>query len=337
MNTDPSSLSAIEATVTAPVNIAVIKYWGKRDEHLILPTNSSLSATLSQDVLHSKTSVRADLNLPEKEDWLWLNGKRENVKDSKRLSNVVTTLRNLRAQLEQQQPQLPRICTWPLRIVSENNFPTAAGLASSASGFAALVCGLAAVYDLYHGGQDDQATLSMLSKLARLGSGSACRSLFGGFVAWDMGKEENGTDSQAIPVASETYWPEMESLILVVHDGKKGISSTSGMQTTVQTSSLSRQRFDQIVPERMSQMKEAILNRNFDQFAELTMKDSNQFHAICLDTFPPIFYLNDTSRAIIQLITDFNSTPLQGWPGKYKAAYTYVLFYLMDRGLFMML
>ncbi|ORZ31072.1 Diphosphomevalonate decarboxylase [Catenaria anguillulae PL171] len=313
--TDPSTLTAIEATATAPVNIAVIKYWGKRDQSLILPTNSSLSLTLSQDILHSKTSAFAAASVSG-EDTLWLNGTPELVSSSTRLRKVIAALRDLRRAKEAANAALPKISQWTLRIVSENNFPTAAGLASSASGFAALVAVVAHLYDV---AQDT----AVLSSLARLGSGSACRSLYGGFVAWEMGCKPDGSDSVAVQVAPESHWPEIEALVLVVHDGKKGISSTSGMQTTVDTSPLAAHRFAHVVPERMEAMKRAIHTKDFDSFAELTMRDSNQFHAVCLDTFPPIFYLNDVSRAIIQLITDYNATPCPGYSGKFKVAYTY--------------
>ncbi|KAJ3362211.1 diphosphomevalonate decarboxylase [Allomyces arbusculus] len=317
------SAAAYEATVTAPVNIAVIKYWGKRDESLILPTNSSLSATLSQDILHSKTTARADPSFTGA-DTLWLNGVPEPMSASKRLANVVTALRAKRAALEASDSSLPKMSKWIVHVVSENNFPTAAGLASSASGFAALVFALANLYQLPEAKDGESgAGRSTLSALARLGSGSACRSLFGGFVAWEMGAHADGRDSVAVPVAPATHWTDLEALVLVVHDGRKGVSSTSGMQTTVKTSALAQERFKSVVPQRMFEMKQAILRKDFDKFAETTMMDSNQFHAICLDTFPPIFYLNDVSRAIIQLVTDFNATPLEGYTGKYKVAYTY--------------
>lgn len=160
-----------------------------------------------------------------------------------------------------------------------------------------------------------------LSKIARQGSGSACRSLFGGFVNWQMGTKEDGSDSQALQIATCDHWPEFEALICIVSDAKKGTSSTEGMQSTVKTSTLIQHRINHVVPERMKLMTNAILRKDFNKFAELTMKDSNQFHACCLDTFPPIFYLNDISRAIIRVITEYNNAT--GKPGEYKAAYTF--------------
>ncbi|KAI8384337.1 diphosphomevalonate decarboxylase [Radiomyces spectabilis] len=301
-------------TCTAPVNIAVIKYWGKRDTQLILPTNDSLSVTLSQDILHSKTTISAAKEFEK--DRLWLNGKEEDITKNKRMHNCFRETRALRKQMEDDaaakgQPLEP-LSTYHVHVCSENNFPTAAGLASSASGLAALVYTLSQLFEL-------TISVSDLSRIARQGSGSACRSLFGGFVAWEMGDKDDGSDSRAVQIAPETHWPELEALICVVSDAKKGTSSTEGMQHTIQTSPLMKERV-KIVPERMQAMKDAILSKDFQSFAELTMRDSNQFHAVCLDTYPPIFYLNDTSRAIIRLIHEYNSSSPDG---KLKAAYTY--------------
>lgn len=202
-----------------------------------------------------------------------------------------------------------------MHICSHNNFPTAAGLASSASGFAALVASLAALYKL-------PASPSALSLIARQGSGSACRSLFGGFVAWEMGAKSDGSDSLAIEIAPQAHWPEMQALICVVSDDKKGTSSTSGMQRTVETSLLLQHRIKEVVPARMQAITEAIKARDFDSFAKITMADSNQFHAVALDTEPPIFYMNDVSRAIIALIVEYNRASVAAG-GKLKAAYTF--------------
>ncbi|KAG0175513.1 diphosphomevalonate decarboxylase [Apophysomyces sp. BC1034] len=301
-------------TCTAPVNIAVVKYWGKRDTELILPTNDSLSVTLSQDILHSKTTISASEKYES--DRLWLNGKEEDITKNKRMHNCFRETRAIRKQMESEaaaagKPIEP-LSSYHVHVCSENNFPTAAGLASSASGLAALVYTLAQLFKL-------TISTSELSRIARQGSGSACRSLFGGFVAWEMGEKADGSDSMAVQVAPETHWPELEALVCVVSDAKKGTSSTEGMQHTVQTSPLMAQRLKG-VPATMEAMKKAILDKDFQSFAELTMRDSNQFHAVCLDTYPPIFYQNDTSRGIMRLVHEYNkSSP----DGKLKAAYTY--------------
>lgn len=285
------------ASTTAPVNIATLKYWGKRDKDLNLPTNSSISVTLAQDDLRTLTSVATGAELTE--DKFWLNGKEESLA-SERTQHCLQDLRTLRKQLEDADGTAPKMSQWKLHIVSENNFPTAAGLASSAAGFAALVVAIAKLYQLP---QD----YSEISKIARKGSGSACRSLFGGYVAWEMGQLEDGSDSKAIEVAPLEHWANMKAAVLVVSDIKKDTPSTSGMQLTVKTSDLFQERIKNVVPQRFEEMKESIRNKDFATFADLTMKDSNSFHSTCLDSFPPIFYMNDTSRKIIRLVHSINA------------------------------
>ncbi|KAF9217313.1 diphosphomevalonate decarboxylase [Podila verticillata] len=227
-----------EATCTAPVNIAVVKYWGKRDTSLILPTNSSLSVTLSQDQLHSKTTIRASADFTS--DRLWLNGIEESITSNKRLVACLRETRALRTKIEAEDASAPKLAHLNIHICSENNFPTAAGLASSASGYACLVYTLSKLFQLPLDASD-------LSIVARQGSGSACRSLFGGFVAWEMGERADGSDSKAVQIAPETHWPDLQALICVVSDEKKGTSSTEGMQLTVKTSPLLQERIKNVV------------------------------------------------------------------------------------------
>ncbi|KAL1305569.1 hypothetical protein AAFC00_007175 [Neodothiora populina] len=309
------------ASTFAPVNIAVIKYWGKRDAKLNLPTNSSLSVTLSQDDLRTHTT--ASCSPAYQSDSLLLNGASQDISGA-RTQACLRELRSLRKTLEDSDSSLSPLSTYPLEIVSQNNFPTAAGLASSAAGFAALVRAIANLYQL-------KSTPTELSRIARQGSGSACRSLFGGYVAWEMGKEEDGSDSVAYEVAPASHWPEMRAIILVASAEKKDVSSTSGMQATVKTSTLFNERITNTVPKRMEEMKKAIAERDFASFAALTTKDSNSFHATCLDTDPPIFYMNDTSRAAIAMVEAINANA-----GKTIAAYTFdagpnaVVYYLAE-------
>ncbi|KAJ2926632.1 hypothetical protein H1R20_g10462, partial [Candolleomyces eurysporus] len=310
-------MALYQATASAPVNIAVIKYWGKRDTKLILPTNSSLSVTLDQDHLRSTTTSRADPSFTK--DTLWLNGKEDEIKAGGRLETCIREMKRLRKEIiEDKDASAPKLSQYKVHIASYNNFPTAAGLASSASGFAALVSSLAQLYSLV----PPVVSPSTLSLIARQGSGSACRSLYGGFVAWEQGELADGSDSLAIEVAPQSHWPEMHALICVVSDTKKGTSSTSGMQRTVETSTLLQHRIKDVVPARMAAISTAIKNRDFDTFARITMADSNSFHAVCLDTEPPIFYMNDVSRSIISVIVEYNRLSVEKGEG-YKAAYTY--------------
>jgi diphosphomevalonate decarboxylase len=297
------------------------RYWGKRDPKLNLPTNSSLSVTLSQSDLRTHTT--ASCSPSYNSDSLLLNGGSQDISGA-RTQACFRELRSLRAALEAAEPYLPKLSSLPLKIVSENNFPTAAGLASSAAGFAALVRAIANLYEL-------PASPTELSRIARQGSGSACRSLFGGYVAWEMGSATDGSDSLAVEVAPASHWPNMRAVILVASAKEKDVSSTSGMQQTVATSELFKQRAEVVVPQRMEAMKKAVQAKDFAAFAELTMRDSNGFHATCLDTFPPIFYLNDTSRAAVRAVENINAKA-----GKAVAAYTFdagpnaVVYYLEE-------
>lgn len=283
-------------TCTAPVNIAVIKYWGKRDETRILPINDSLSVTLSSAQMHAKTSLTASPSFTK--DRIWLNGQEE-AAEGGRLASCLLTVREAadqeRTGQEKGEDQVPT--SWKLHICSENNFPTAAGLASSAAGYACLVAALARLYQL----KGD------ISALARRGSGSACRSVYGGFVRWHMGNREDGTDSVASQVKPASHWPGMRVIICVASDSAKKTPSSVGMRNSVKTSELLKYRAEYCVTVRTDTILKAIDERDFQTFAEVTMKDSNQFHAICQDTYPPCVYLNTTSHQVSHLVHQLNT------------------------------
>jgi diphosphomevalonate decarboxylase len=268
--------------------------------------------------MRSKTTIIASKTYEQ--DEMTLNGKVENITSSKRLNAVLQFLRS-RAEdyVDSNGKVLIKKEDWAqykLRIVSENNFPTAAGLASSASGLACFTSCLAALFRF------KEQFPGELTSVARQGSGSACRSLYGGWVKWNKGERADGADSYAVQVADEHHWPEMRVLILVAHGGAKEVPSTSGMETSVETSDLLRFRAENVVEPRMAEMEQAIKAKDFGKFAELTMKDSNQLHATCLDTYPPIFYLNQTSKRIIHAVHALNALAAQqGKPP--VAAYTY--------------
>lgn len=301
------------ATVSAPTNIACIKYWGKADAHWNTPTNDSVSITLNQTDLRAVTTAAASSRFEN--DRLWLNGtEEEGASTSKRFRACVDGVKKLASDLSKWKDL-------KIHVSSYNTFPTAAGLASSAAGYAALVAALAELMDA------KEAYPGQLTTIARQGSGSACRSLYGGFVAWRAGTPEGRSgdnettpwsDSMAVQIADETHWPELRAVIMVVSDAKKDTSSTAGMSTSVATSTLLKHRISKVVPERMEAIETAFLAKDFQAFGELTMRDSNQFHAVCADTYPPIFYMNDVSRQIVRIVHAYNK-----WAGKILVAYTY--------------
>lgn len=234
-----------------------------------------------------------------------LNGKEESF-DNERIQRCLAEIKARAAQSDSCDKE---VLEWKVHVVSENNFPTAAGLASSASGYACLVYSLAQLYGIKK---------QEISDVARLGSGSACRSIYGGFVQWQKGVQADGKDSIAVQVAPASHWPDLHVLILVVNDSKKKVASTSGMARSVVTSELIKYRVEKCVPHRIHSMTQAIKDRDFSKFAEVTMKDSNQFHAICLDTFPPCVYMNDVSHSIVNYVHAFNQME-----GETKVAYTF--------------
>lgn len=218
-NRAPSPADLRVATCAAPTNIAVVKYWGKGDEALNTPLNSSVSVTLHDEQLRATTTVASAPWFTTTK--LWLNGTEHPV--GKRAATVIREMRRLARDPTQWEHA-------SLHIVSENSFPTAAGLASSAAGYACLVAALAALFEAH------EQFPGQFSTVARQGSGSACRSLDGGFVRWEMGTGD--ADSRAVQVCDEHHWPELRAIICVVSDREKDTSSTSGMQNTKRTSAL---------------------------------------------------------------------------------------------------
>eukprot|EP01038_Epipyxis_sp_PR26KG_P007312 gene7312-9962_t len=300
-------------TFTSPTNIAVIKYWGKNDVKLNTPMNSSASLTLDQDDLHTITSIAADRSFTA--DRLWLNG--VEIEINNRGKTCISEIRKI-AQ-DRIDPTTGEVLVkkedwvhYGLHISSVNTFPTGAGLASSAAGLACLVAALAKLFNA----KEDYP--GQLTAIARQGSGSASRSMFGGFVRWQKGERADATDSIAVQIADENYWPEIRAVILVVSDKEKDTSSTSGMETSRLTSLLLQHRASHIVQARLDEMENAYLQRDFETFGRITMQDSNQFHAVCLDTYPPIFYMNDVSKMIIRIVHVINS-----FYNQVKAAYTF--------------
>jgi diphosphomevalonate decarboxylase len=272
------------AKVLATPNIAVVKYWGKRDEKLMLPTNSSLSFTMDEQL---KTITEIKFGKEQLEDELILDGIKLIGKEMEGAGKVLDYVR------EKYDVKMHA------EISSINYFPTAAGMASSASGYAAMAFGINAALNL---GLERRE----ISIIARLGSGSACRSVYGGFVEWQMGKKVDGSDSFAVQLHDEAHWPEIRNVIAIVDAEKKKVSSRAGMQQTVKTSELFIERLKK-TDETARRMKKAVLGKDFEEFAKLTMQDSDSMHACMADTRPPIIYLNETSRKIISEVNKINS------------------------------
>lgn len=284
-----------KSTWLATPNIAVVKYWGKRDSELNLPYNGSVSVTMDETV-STRTTVEFDASLSR--DTFSLNGKPAKPDETLRVSRVLDAVRKSAG------------IKTRARVASENNFPTAAGIASSASGFAALACAAADAAGM-------KSSSKSLSLFARLGSGSACRSVIGGFAEWKMGGKPDGSDSYAVQIAPASHWPPLRNVIAITDAGRKLIGSDMGMQFTVSGSALYKERLKRM-PLLIRGMKSAILSRNLPLFLSLTMKESSNMHAVMLDSTPPIIYLNDISREIMRKVHSFNESE-----GEIAAGYTF--------------
>ena len=288
-------------------NIALIKYWGKRDEKLILPCNSSISITLKGETttvrgasfnLYTKTSVLFSDRLVE--DAFYINGKKQDLND-KDVAERFYVINQLRLRARSKSHVL---------VVSENSFPTASGLASSASGIATLIYAVSKALGIALSEKE-------LSMIARQGSGSSCRSVIGGIVKWEKGTLDDGSDSFAHQLYPASYWPDLKDIIVIVSSAKKKVSSRAGMAHTVKTSPLYEAR-QNVLDKHIASLESALKNKDLTKLAEIVMKESNNMHATMLDTTPPIMYMDDNSKAIVYAIEDLNKSE-----GKAIAGYTF--------------
>lgn len=273
----------MKASSIANANIALVKYWGKRDKKLILPYNSNISMTAHGLTAHTTVSFNKNL-----EDSLVLNGKRF-TEGSKQFD---TYIRTFLAAVKELYPKLPKI-----RIESKNNFPTAAGLASSAAGFAALAAAVDAALEL----KLDKKQLTMLS---RRGSGSAARSIHGGFVRWNRGEKDDGSDSFAEQIAPMEHWPELRLLCCIVSTEEKKVKSRAGMAKTVETSPMYQGWLDSIDDD-IASMENAIEKKDFKSLGEIAERNCLKMHSTMMTTIPSIIYWNDTTIRLMHAVQKF--------------------------------
>ncbi|AWR97866.1 diphosphomevalonate decarboxylase [Acidianus sulfidivorans JP7] len=275
----------IEGEAIAPSNIAIVKYWGKRNKELNLPLNSSISVSLKN--LYAKTKVIFDSSLDK--DIIEINGKILGEEEANKYAGRV--LKIFRDNYIKRKIYA--------KVISETNFPSSAGLASSAAGIAALTYAINDAFSL----NLDQKTLS---KISRIGSGSACRSTAGGFVIWNKGERDDGEDSYCYQIFPENHWEELVDIIALVSEKEKNVSSREGMETTVETSYLLKCRLE-FIEKTFNEIIETIKNKNEKKFYELLMRHSNSMHAVILDSWPSFFYLNDLSFKIMRWVQEFGN------------------------------
>jgi diphosphomevalonate decarboxylase len=262
------------ATALAFPNIAFIKYWGNCDPLLRIPSNGSISMNL--DGLFTRTTVTFDSSLPS--DQLTLDGQTAASQAIRRVSRFLDTVR-----------QMSGIQSYAA-VISENNFPMGAGIASSASAFAALSLAASRAAGL-------QLSERQLSQLARTGSGSACRSVPGGFVEWTV--DRCNPDSAAASITPPEHWALVDC-IAVISQEHKPTGSTEG-HALADSSPLQAARVAD-APRRLALCRRAILERDFASLAEIVELDSNMMHAVMLTSNPRLLYWQPATIAIMQSV-----------------------------------
>lgn len=266
------------ATALAHPNIAFIKYWGNRDDALRLPASGSISMNL--DGLHTRTTVTWNESRETGDDSLTLNGVPASGEPLVRVSALLDLVRRMAG------------FDWRAEVVSENDFPMGTGIASSASAFAALALAATRAAGL---------TLSEreLSRLARRGSGSACRSIPGGFVEWLPGTGD--ADSYAVSIAPPAHW-DLADCIAVISREHKATGSARGSALAA-TSPLQAARLAD-APRRLDLCRAAIRGRDFEALAAGAELDSDMMHAVMMTSSPALFYWQPATLTVMQAVRE---------------------------------
>ncbi len=271
----------MKATAIAHPNVAFIKYWGRKDNELRLPTNGSLSMNVSS--FETKTTVEFSQQF---------------TKDS-----VIIDEQNIFDQSERVIQHLDRIrklanISLKAKVVSQNNFPSGTGLSSSSSGFAALTVAAAKAAGL-------SLSEKELSIVARQGSGSACRSIPTGFVEWLDG--ETSEESYAVSIFPADYW-NIVDVVAVVSTEKKEISTSKGMQLAQSSPFFSIRNAN--MPQKLEKAKELLKQKNFQAFGELIEAEALEMHAIMITSSPSLIYWSEGTLKLMKLVKHWRSEGL---------------------------
>ncbi len=264
----------MQATACAHSNIALIKYWGNRDHALRLPANPSLSMNLGGLFTRTTVRFRDDLTADQA------------VVDDQLLHGAA--LARVSAHLDYARRLAG--CTLRAEVISHNNFPAGAGIASSASAFAALSLAAATALGL-------QLSERELSTYARLGSGSAARSVPNGFVVWHAGSDH--ASSYAESIAPADHWLLVD-LVAIISAAHKAVGSTEGHRLA-ESSPFQAARVA-TAPARLAECVQAVLSRDFERLARLVELDSDMMHAVMQTSTPPLLYWLPPTLAVMQRV-----------------------------------
>lgn len=258
----------------------------------MLPQNSSLGITINALTVHTTVSFERRWH----RDQLLLNGQLLDEDHPTFRNHHLPFLRQVRTRTN---------TSIPVRIESKSNFPVSAGLASSAAGFAALTLAINQALNL-------QLSVNELSALARQGSGSATRSLLGGFVKWLRGNDESGSDSVAVSVAPAQHWPRLRLIICTTSTNEKQISSRSCMEVSQRTSPL-YSAWLSLAANDLASAERAIANRNFATLGETAERNALLMHSVILTSTPPIIYWNPATLNIIKHLLEWRPQGIESY------------------------
>lgn len=272
----------MKASAVAPANIAFIKYWGKKDKVTRLPLNSSISMNI--DAAHTTTTIEFSDN--NSQDQIELIGGQFSDGEIKRIEAHLDRVRRI-AKISHHA-----------RVLTQNSFPKSAGMASSASGYAALTIAASEALKL-------SLSEKELSILARLGSGSACRSIPDGYVYWVKG--EDSSSSYAYSLHSPDYW-DLRDIICIVEESSKKVSSSEGMDA-IHSSPFADVRL-KYVNQALKSCVQALAEKDISTLGEIIEKDALNMHAVMMTQTPAILYWNEQTIRLIGLVRQWRSEGL---------------------------
>lgn len=272
--------------VRAPVNISFIKYWGKRDEVLKLPTKDSFGVSLHEVFTETSISIIDG----DKDEIVVFDDESNRQKTVKGIQNYLDLFRSLTG------------LSHCFRVETKNNFPTASGLASSSSGFSALATGLVKISNL-------DWPKNKISALARLGSGSAARSVSSGFVRFYRGEKEDGTDSFGETIFEKDHWPDFRLIAVITTKNPKYLSSKESSPILVKNPLFSM--WSEASHKRVDLAIEAVRQKDLKQLGELMELDWYELQEVLATCTPPINYATEATHQVINQVRSLRNSGIE--------------------------
>ncbi|HAY3544822.1 TPA: diphosphomevalonate decarboxylase [Elizabethkingia anophelis] len=300
------NISSRTVTESCPSNIALIKYWGKYENQI--PANPSISYTLN----HCRTNTTMEFSEGENFSVQTFLAGNEELKFAEKIEKYFKNI----------EQYLPWILKGKYVIRTENTFPHSSGIASSASGFGAIAKCLMQLDAIFSGNTSEEEALKKASFLARLGSGSACRSLYNGLVVWGNTKEvEGSSDLYAVQYPNDEIHPVFKNFndwVLLIHEGEKSVSSTVG-HGLMKTNPYAERRFQE-AHENFAKLKNILKTGDLEGFIKLTEHEALTLHAMMMMSDPAFILMKTGTLEVINKIWDFRR--ITGLP----------LFFTLDAG-----